>query len=168
MNNRADLPTGILILPYLDGARVPFDNPLAKGVFFGVHRKTEKKDFYLAAREAIGYEVGLLLDKLNSVYPVSGTIKAMGGLTNDQALMQMISDITGKKQKVYKGIDASFGDALLAMTTSYSLTEIDQLVNVKKVRNPSTIFTPDETMHQAYQPLVGKYNRLYENLKELF
>ena len=166
--NRADLPTGILILPYLDGARVPFDNPLAKGVFFGVHRKTEKKDFYLAAREAIGYEVGLLLDKLNSVYPVSGTIKAMGGLTNDQALMQMISDITGKKQKVYKGIDASFGDALLALTTSYSLIEIDQLVNVRKVRNPSTIFTPDETMHQAYQPLVGKYNRLYENLKELF
>lgn len=166
--NGTDLPTGILILPYLDGARVPFDNPLAKGVFFGVDRKTGKKEFSYAAREAIGYEVGLLLDKLNTVYQASDTLKAMGGLTNDHSLMQIISDITGKKQHVYRGIDASFGDALLAMAESYSLREIDRLEKVKKARTPSVTFAPDERMHQLYQPLINKYSQLYENLKELF
>jgi len=163
-----DLPTGILMLPYLDGARAPFDNPLARSVFFGISRQSEKKDFFAAAREAIGYEIRLLLEKMGAVYPVPDTINSMGGLVNDPVLMQIVSDITGKKQNIFTGIDASYGDALLAMLSQYKMEELNQLENVKKARKPSRFIEPNPGLVQSYIPLVEKYNRLYESLKNLF
>ena len=95
-------PTGIIMLPYIDGARTPFHNPHASGVFFGLRRTNQKSDLYRAAREALGFEVAATVDKLSSVYPVPKTIKAMGGMANDHALMQIISNVTGMSQQVYR------------------------------------------------------------------
>ena len=161
-------PTGIIMLPYIDGARTPFHNPHASGVFFGLRRTNQKSDLYRAAREALGFEVAATVDKLSSVYPVPKTIKAMGGMANDHALMQIISNVTGMSQQVYQGIDASYGAALFAMGSELPLSEINDLPGVRKFRQPSPTFTPDEAIHGLYQPLSEKYQRLYASLLELF
>lgn len=122
----------------------------------------------MCCREALGFEVAATVDKLSSVYPVPKTIKAMGGMANDHALMQIISNITGLSQQVYRGIDASYGAALFAMGSELPLSEINDLPGVRKFRQPSATFTPDEAIHGLYQPLSEKYQRLYASLLELF
>lgn len=163
-----ELPTGIIMLPYLDGVRAPFDNPNAKPVFFGMTHNTELKDFYAATREAIGYEVGMIMNMLSSVHSVPDTINCTGGLTNIRELMQIISNITGKKERLFNTIDASYGDALISLLSKYSLEEIDMLDEVRKNRQPNDIIEPEKNKHALYQPLSDKYNQLYSRLEDLF
>lgn len=161
-------PTGILMLPYLDGARSPFDNPDAKPVIFGLKADSSLKDIYVAAREAIGYEVGLLIEMLNKISYVPDTINCMGGLTNVKELMQIVSDITGKKQKIYNNIDASYGDALIALLSQYKLSEIDNLDEVKANRKPNEIIIPNLEVSALYRQYTERYNQLYKRLEDLF
>lgn len=47
------LPTGILMLPYLDGVRSPFDNPDAVPVVIGMGKDSTLNDLAVSAREAL-------------------------------------------------------------------------------------------------------------------
>ena len=58
----------------------------------------------------------------------------MGGMANDHALMQIISNVTGMSQQVYQGIDASYGVALFCHGLRTSLSEINDLPGVWKFR----------------------------------
>ena len=164
----SESPTGILMLPYLDGARAPFDNPLARGVFFGVSRDTGKAEFFTAAREAIGYELALLIEKMRTVYEIPETINSLGGLSNNTGLMQLISNITGKKQRIHRGIDASYGDALIAMLRDHPLNEIFNLEGINEIKDSQEIIIPDPEKMKEYVPLVEKYLRLYDSIEKLF
>ena len=46
---------GVVFLPYMQGERSPVWDPYARGVFFGVSLKSERKEFNRAVMEGCGY-----------------------------------------------------------------------------------------------------------------
>lgn len=157
-------PTGIIILPYLDGARAPFDNPDAKGVFYGIKRSTSKKDILKASRETIGYETNLLIKKMKEVYNEPEKINVLGGMSKNKKIMQLVSNITGKELIIHKGINAAYGDAKIALLSRYSIEEINELKGIKSIISKRELIWPDEKEHEKYQILSEKYEAVYENL----
>jgi len=162
VSEKVNRPTGIFILPYIDGARSPFNNPLIPIVFWGVKKHTTKSDILLASFEAIGYELALILDRINSRFiNLPEVLYITGGLTANTELLNIISDITGKILKIYKNVDASFGDALLAMTIDFSIDEIYELPGVKnKLQDEVMYIYPNSEMNKKYCPLVIKFMEL--------
>ncbi len=162
------LPTEMMMLPYLDGVRSPFDNPKAAPVFLGMKHNTTLNDLCVAAREAIGYEIAMIIDMLENENTVSDTLNCTGGLSNIKPIMQMVANISGRKLRVINSVDASFGDALIALLSIYSLQEIDQLQKVQSSRQADQFLEPQEEIHRKYKPFSEKYNALYNNVKSVF
>jgi len=161
-------PTEIVILPYIDGSRAPYDNPDSKGVIFGLRKNTTDTTLLNAAVESLGYELNLLSSKLEAVSNIPDRIHVLGGMSENKNILQLISDIVGKKMIVYNDIDASYGDALLAMTAEKSYQEIEQLEFVQRYRNEAVQIFPDLKKTKVYQPFSDKFRVLYEKIEELF
>jgi len=161
-------PTEIVILPYIDGSRAPYDNPDSKGVIFGLRKNTTNDTILKASVESLGYELNLLLTKLEKVSPLPDQIHVLGGMSENKTILQIISDIVGKEMIVYNNIDASYGDALLAMTADKRYREIEQLEFVQKYRNEAMTIVPDLTKTKAYKLFSDKFKFLYEKIEELF
>lgn len=161
-------PTRILMLPYLDGARLPFHNPNAKAVWFGMTGSTTKEEIRISAREALGFELSIIMRRLDEVFPVPDCLHVMGGLTKDSGLMQIVSNVTGKYQRTFSTLDASYGDALAAMTVDLGLENIGCLENVINSRERGRIISPDYALYGRYSPLVDKFEALYGSIRGLY
>lgn len=164
----SNFPTGIMMLPYLDGVRSPFDNPKATPVFLGMKHETTLNDLCVAAREAIGYEIAMIINMLERDNEVSDILNCTGGLANIPKLMQNVANITGKKLRIYNSVDASYGDALIAISSIYTIGEIDALNTVQQMRQPDYIAEPEEKVYRKYRQLSEKYNKLYGYIKDIF
>jgi xylulokinase len=153
-------PSGIFILPYIDGARIPYNNPSISVFISGVRKGTSKEEILLASYESLGYELALILDKIKLKTKTPDLLHVTGGLTNNIDLLTKISDITGKTLKIYKNINASYGDALLAMSSDISLNEIYKLPGVQKLQNSALEISPNSEIHMEYIPLISKFIEL--------
>lgn len=111
-----DRPTGILFIPWLDGSRTPFNDPGATGAFLGLRTHHAPGDMAAAVRESLGYETALLISMMEEHYPFPETLDVSGGLAHDAPLMRLIADATGRRLRLHTDVDASYGDARIAMT----------------------------------------------------
>ena len=162
------LPTGILMLPFLDGARSPFDNPNAQPVIIGMNSNTTLNDIAISAREALGYEVAMLIHMLGEEGVEISTINCTGGLVNDRAFMQIVADITGHPQRLFRNTDASYGDALVSLQSELAMDELFNLPGVVRNLTPDETIVPDQGRHEMYGPLSERFNGLYDKIKGIF
>jgi xylulokinase len=153
-------PSGIFILPYIDGARIPYNNPLISVLTSGIRKSTSKEEILLASYESLGYELALILDKIKLKTKIPNVLYVTGGLVNNIDLLTTISDITGKTLKIYKNIDASYGDALLAMSIDLSLDEIYKLPGVQNLQNSAIHISPNSEVHMKYISFISKFIEL--------
>ena len=164
----ARLPTGILMLPFLDGARSPFDNPNAQPVIIGMKSSTTLNDIAVSAREALGYEVAMLIHMLGEEGVSIQSINCTGGLVNDRAFMQIVADITGHPQRLFRNTDASYGDALVSLLSGHDKDELFALPGVARNLTPDETVSPDRKRHELYAPLSERFNGLYDQIKGIF
>jgi xylulokinase len=87
--------TALIYLPYLNGERAPFSDPMARAAFIGINANTETLDLHRAALEGICFAYQHALDALLAIYP-SMLILAGGG-TRSAAWAQLFADVLGIK-----------------------------------------------------------------------
>lgn len=167
LSKEINRPTGLLIHPYLDGARTPYDDPKARVNFYGMTSTTTPKELYLASLESLGYELASIIEKIKGKYLSLNEIHSIGGLSNNEFLMQIVADITGIPNKIHQNIDASFGDALIAMTVKTPLTKIIKMDYICKEICESHVFFPIESIHNKYINLLDKFERLYHCMEKI-
>ncbi|HNU23863.1 MAG TPA: FGGY family carbohydrate kinase [Mesotoga sp.] len=161
-------PTGIIILPYIDGARAPYDNPSARGVVFGLQKTDDRNKIFKASLESLGYEIDLLIRKLETVSNVPNNIHVLGGMAASRLLLQIVANITGRELHVHGDIDASYGDAIMAMTADHAYSDIAKLDSVKEQRGKAIRISPDPELHTKYRVFSQKYETLYYSVKDIF
>jgi xylulokinase len=84
-------PSSLLYLPYLNGERSPFRDPLARGAFVGLTPRTEKADMYRAALEGVAYAYRHAFEALLDS-PVD-RLTFTGGGTRSTQWCQLFADI---------------------------------------------------------------------------
>lgn len=85
--------TNLLYLPYLNGERAPFTDPLARGAFIGLERSSEHADLFRAVLEGVVYAYRHALDTLLPTPPAALTLT--GGGTRSLGWCQLFADILG-------------------------------------------------------------------------
>lgn len=156
---------GLVCLPYFAGERTPINDPLAKGVFFGLTLSHTRAHLYKAALEGIGYTIARHFDiyKEDSI-PVN-KIMAVGGGTKNKIWLQVIADILGRPVCTAKvTFGASYGDAIMAALSGGAYKNWDELA---KVIEPDLVIQPDMHAHEIYTRQRHVFDELYERNMDL-
>lgn len=156
---------GLLFLPYLLGERAPIWNANARGAYFGLNIKHEKKHFVRAAIEGILYEIysiGKILEEHRTIKSLS----INGSFATIPFCSQMIADIFNKPVRLRQNFHSvSFGAFLLSAIDMGIYQSLDEAAS--KVEMPDT-FKPQKQNHAVYAGYFSVFERLSNSLSGEF
>ncbi|MBX2894207.1 MAG: gluconokinase [Cyclobacteriaceae bacterium] len=148
---------GLLFLPYLLGERAPLWNPNARGSYFGINIKHERKHFIRATIEGILYEIysiGKMVEEHRSI----NSLSVNGSFAAIPFCSQLIADIFNKPvSTINKANSAGLGAFLLTATDMGIYRSLDEAA--KSVVFHET-FRPRHHDHKIY----AQYYQLFERL----
>lgn len=156
---------GLLYLPYLMGERTPHLDAYAKGVFFGLSAKHDKRDMIRAIMEGVVYSLRDCLEIIGGMGVNVSEIRASGGGGKSRLWKQMQSDIFGTGITTINSSEGpALGVALLAGvgTGVYknAAEACDTAIKVKSVQQP------DMELYNKYSKFYILYGQLYKSLKK--
>jgi xylulokinase len=153
----------LLYLPYLNGERSPFSDPLARAAFIGLSSTHTQADMARAVLEGVAFAYKHALDALVTA-PVSRLVLTGGG-ARSPGWNQMLADVSGVE--VALAADAAnvgVRGAVLAAQVArgeradYALAELAI----------SASYVPDAARTVAYGEKYAWFRSAYPALKELF
>ena len=87
---------GVYFVPAMTGLAAPYWDPYARGMLIGITPGTEKAHIVRAALESIAYQVKDILDLMEKDSGIEiRAMRADGGITSNEFLMQFQADILG-------------------------------------------------------------------------
>ena len=151
---------GVYCVPALTGLGAPYWDPNARGTIIGLTRKAKKGHIVRAALESIGYSCNDIIEvmKKDTGFTIS-SIKADGGASKNDFILQFLADITNTKIERPKVLEmTALGAGCLAgLAVGYWKSTEDLLKN----RKVDHIFIPemDENTRKA---LCSQWKRAIE------
>jgi gluconokinase len=156
---------GLLFLPYLLGERAPIWNADARGAYFGLNIRHERKHFVRATIEGILYEIysiGKTLGEQRTIksLSVNGTFGTMPFWT------QMISDMFNRPVRVrQRSHSVSFGAFLLSATEMGIYRSLDEAARTVDLPD---VYKPDKQRHAVYADYFGIFEKLSTKMFDEF
>jgi gluconokinase len=156
---------GLIFLPYLLGERAPIWNANARGVFFGINIKHERRHFIRAALEGILYEIysiGRTLEEYHKIdsLSINGSFAAIPFFT------QMIADIFNKNVTLgHSYYSVGLGAYLLSATEMGVYKNLDEAA--RTVGFPES-YSPRESDHLSYMDCYKLFEKLSTHLSAEF
>ena len=159
---------GLVMLPHLEGAMAPEDNPKARGVFFGFSLHHGKPHFVRATMESIAYIVRRNVEVLKRLdIPVNEVI-CLGGGSKSPLWNQIKADVLNTKVVTTKNDQnaACLGAAFIAGKGAGIYSDLNEAIykSVAKARE----YTPIKENLQVYDRGYARYVALYEHLVDVF
>lgn len=154
---------GVYFVPAFVGLGAPYWNPHARGIITGLSRGTGKNHLIRATLEAIAYQT---VDVLNAMEEDAGlklsTIKADGGASENNFLMQFQADITGAAvEKPVNKESTALGAAYMAgLATGYW----ESLDDVKNNRKIESLYRPQMEREKREELLAGWHEAVNRSL----
>lgn len=156
-------PGELLYFPYLDGARCPFRDPLARGAFVGLSSRTEAADLHRAVLEGVVFAYRDCLAAL-TVRPVCA-VTLIGGGARSRPWCQLFADILGVTVSVP-------ADAELAGLRGAVMSAQAARGNESRAEDASAsrrvTFEPRERDRAHFTGQYERYRDLYPRLRGLF
>jgi len=161
------LPTGILTLPYFDGAATPYQDINAKGAFLNLSVAHTEQDLFKSVLEGLCYEMKLNLETAGAYGVNPRTVIAAGGGSKSQAWLQIKADILGKEVIPLTASEAgTCGAAMLAAVALNKYPDLEACArSFVKYGEP---VRPDRHKTLLYEGIYQKYRKLYKSVKEFY
>ncbi len=156
---------GLVVLPYFSGERTPINDPLARGLFFGLSLAHSRAHLFRATLEGMSYGIHQHFEVLESIGARPEQVIAVGGGTKSQLWLQIVSDVTGITQDVPAiTIGAAYGDAFLAALGVGLLPSYESISDwLKEGRK----IVPDPARTEVYRRYYPIYLELYQRNRDL-
>lgn len=156
--------TSLIYLPYLNGERAPFSDPLARAAFIGINASTTTADLYRAAMEGICFAYQHALDALLASYPT--TLLLAGGGTRSTAWAQLFADILGINVAIAADAEnVGVRGALLSVLTANGYYDS---YRPRGFFPAPTLLKPDMDRHRQYARKYQIFRAAYPALKQIF
>ncbi len=156
---------GLITLPYFAGERTPINDPLAKGMLFGLTLSHTRQHMYRSTLEAVGYSINQHFKIFEEDKVTINKIMVVGGGTKNSQWMQIVADITGKTISTASvTIGASFGDAMMA---AMGIRYFDSFADLSKIIKPGVTYMPNLENHEKYKKYQKIFDELYLANKDL-
>jgi xylulokinase len=156
---------GLITLPYFAGERTPINDPLAKGVLFGLKLSHTRRHMYRSALEGVGYSINQHFKVFAENRLAINKIMVVGGGTKNPQWMQIIADISGNTMTMPAvTIGASFGDAMMA---AMGIRYFASFAELGATIRPGATFVPSGANHEKYGHYQSVFDELYPATREL-
>jgi len=156
---------GIVVLPYFSGERTPINDPLARGVFFGLTLAHSRAHLYRAVLESVAYGVRHHLEVFRERVTSPLALYAVGGGTKNRLWLQIVSDVCRMPQILSKvSMGACYGDAFLA---GLGTGAVGSLSDLSSWVSQEEAIDPDLSSEEAYGLGYRTYRELYERTRDL-
>jgi len=156
---------GLLFLPYLLGERAPIWNADARGAYFGLNIKHERKHFVRATIEGILYEIYSIGKTLGE----QRTIKSLsinGSFGTIPFWSQIIADMFNTPVRLrQRSHSVSFGAFLLSATEMGIYKSLDQAARTVELPD---VYRPDKQRHAVYADYFSIFEKLSSKLSDEF
>lgn len=151
---------GVLFFPYLLGERL-LGSPYSRGVFFGMHQRTDRSTMVRAILEGITFELRRTLEIVEHNGIIVNEVRATGGGAQSAVWNQIRADIYNKPVVTLSGKEGSvFGTAILAGLAvglwPDAMTAWNHLTYAQRV------FEPDPANLERYAVLYEEFNTLHD------
>ena len=155
-----------LFLPYLTGERTPHNDPLAKGVFFGLTPSTDPRALALATLQGVAMALADGLDVLMEAGTRFDAISVIGGGSRSTYWGVILASALGKPLVYRDGGDVgpSYGAARLARLCIGD-GNVDDVCTSPPIH---AVIEPDRAMADLLAAKRMRFKRLYQTLKPLF
>ena len=158
---------GLIFLPYLTGERTPYPDPNARGVFFGLTRRTDRTHTARAVLEGVAYGLRDSFAILEEMKVPIRQVRASGGGSRSKVWRQIQADVTGHTHLTIDVDEGpALGVALLAGVGTGVYASISEACGAAIRVQEST--DPCAVNHSAYTRYYRVYQSLYTNLKADF
>lgn len=158
---------GVIFTPWLHGNRCPFEDPDAKGMFFGISLDTGKTEMIHAVLEGVFFHLRWMLEGQRRRVKTSKTIRFVGGGALSPVSCQMLADITGR---TIETVDSpqNVGSVGACAVTAVGLGLISDLESVGKFIPATATYKPDMKKHAEYKKYYTVFKKIYTANKPLF
>jgi xylulokinase len=158
---------GLLFLPYLTGERTPYPDPHARGVLFGLTRRSDRAHAARAIMEGVAFGLRDSFEIMKEMKLPIRQVRASGGGARSPLWRQIQADVTGFAH-VTINVDEgpALGVALLAGVGAGVYPSVEAacraVITVKEQTDPCAV------SRAAYDRFYAVYRRLYAHLKDDF
>ena len=155
---------GVIFLPYLEGERNPWNNPLAQGVLFGLKRNHTQKEVAAAVLEGVCFALRAIYDCLPQK---PGKVVVSGGASLNNIWNQMKADVMNVPFVRLKNTEAGcVGAAVLALSALFPEKSMEQLS--ERFLKAEQEYIPDSERHWIYEKKYHRFLELYRCLDREF
>lgn len=158
---------GLLFLPYLTGERTPYPDPNARGVMFGLTRRTDRSHIARAILEGVSYGLRDSFEIMQSMNIPIRQVRASGGGARSALWRQIQADVIGYEH-VTINVDEgpALGAALLAGAGTGIYASVSEAC--QSVIRTDKRSSPNAVTHKLYNSHYAIYQSLYAHLKDDF
>lgn len=159
---------GLFFLPYLSGERTPWNDPDARGIYFGLSLKHGRADMIRAAMEGIIYAQRSSLKIFQGMGLSFERVVASGGGANSRVFRQILADQFGCR--VVTSLvreQGCVGAAILAGVGTGVFADQREACE-RIVRFSEQVTEPEEKRRELYEERFSVFEKLYPANKELF
>jgi xylulokinase len=162
----APSPSRTTFLPYLSGERTPYNDPQARGVFFGLTHDTTRPELVRAVLEGVAFAFADGLQALRDAGGAPREITVIGGGSRSPLWARIIASALGETLLVRERAELgpAFGAARLARIARTGEGVEDVCAAPAVVRRVD----PDESLAEHYRGAIGRFRDLYQRLRSAF
>jgi len=158
---------GLVFLPYLLGERTPHMNPRARGVFFGLALRHDRRHIARAVMEGVAFALRDALDIFRSLGVAARQIIAAGGGARSAAWRQILADVLATPlAPVETPEPAACGAAVLAGLGVGVFASPEQAV--ARVARVGRTVSPIAANAARYDELHAFFRSLYPRLEQAY
>lgn len=156
----SDSVSGILALPHFTGSGTPTCNFNSSGTFSGIRLTTTRYDLAKAILEGLACEMRINIDHFARAGISVNELRCVGGGARSEKGLQLKADVLGLPIATLTIREAAcLGAAMLAgVGTGIYKNAYAAAAALVKI---STMYTPRQNVHAAYNDQYGKYLELY-------
>ncbi|MBN1873362.1 MAG: carbohydrate kinase, partial [Anaerolineae bacterium] len=158
---------GIIFTPWLHGNRSPFEDPLARGIFFNIGLETGKRQLIRAVLEGVAFHMRWMLETVEKKIPRQEHIRFVGGGAQSPVWAQILADVTGRTLEVVENTQhvGTIGAAIVCATGLGILPSFAQASSLIGVQ---AVYAPRPQYKAVYERNFTVYKQLYKSNKKLF
>jgi len=159
---------GAIFLPYLSGERTPYQDPSAKGIYFGMTLRHGYKQMIRAAMEGVVLSLRLTLEIFKELNIPIERITASGGGAKSGTWLQMQADIFNAPIYTVAGKEEACTGAAIMAGVGVNLYESVEQACSRIVKYNREITLPRAENVKVYDEAFEKFKLLYLNNKSIF
>jgi gluconokinase len=156
---------GLLFLPYLLGERAPIWNANARGLYFGLNIKHERRHFVRATIEGILYEIYSIGKTLGEQRNIK-SLSVNGSFGTIPFCTQMLADMFNKPVRLRQQFHSvSYGAFLLSATEMGIYKSLDEAAQTVELPD---VYKPNKQHHAVYADYFSLFEKLSVKLVDEF